>query len=102
MLQLIQPLISALIGFLLAVFGLVHTVRSYPGGRVFARLWQALPSVGAVCLFLVGVLAVVAGLTLLYYGVRRTRRRWRFLHRVMDRPMQKIDDDQWEPGYQYG
>ncbi len=103
MLQLVQPILSTVIGLMLAIYGLVHSFTYYPGGGVFAQLWASLPSIGSMLVFLIGVLALVAGLVLLYLGLNRARRRWKFMGKAMNHPSADMDEDQqYGPGYQYG
>ncbi len=103
MLKLIQPIASLFVGISMTIYGLVHSVTRFPGGDAFAALAANLPAVGSVLVFLLGLLAIVAGVVLVVLGVKNFRRRWRrfnqIAHHVGDRP--QYDEEGWEsePAY---
>lgn len=102
MTQYFQPVFSVLIGIALAIYGTIHTITHYPGGAAFAVLWASLPSLGAFAVFALGIAAVIAGLLLLIFGARSTRRRWQRLRYVMQRPVDHDpydDEADWRPAY---
>lgn len=75
MIAFLQPLLAALIGLGMLLYGILHTVTGFPPAEVFTAFWNALPQVISLLVFLLGVLAVVAGLVLLVMGVRGVHRR---------------------------
>ena len=77
MLQLIQPIASLFVGLCMFVYGFIHSITRFPGGDAFAALAANLPAVGSVLVFLLGLLAIVAGVVLVVLGVKNFRRRWR-------------------------
>ncbi len=99
MLQLIQPLASLFIGIAMTAYGLLHAITRFPGGDAFAALAANLPAVGSVLLFLLGLLAVIAGICLVVLGVRNLRRRWSQFDQIVrySQRRQEYDDDGWEP-----
>ena len=107
MIQFIQPLLSAIVGLMLAIYGVVHTITRYPGASSFAQFWASLPGVMAVAVFFIGVVAVIAGVLLLVSGFRGVRRRWRQIQvaygrrRPDARDMHDDDPDGWygSPSY---
>lgn len=104
MLHVFAPLLNTLLGILLALFGVIHTLATYPGGAAFASLWASLPTLGSVGFFALGLVAVIVGLILLYRGIERSRRRWRQVRSAVDRPPGRReieDEDEWEQRYAY-
>jgi len=99
MLQLIQPLASLFIGIAMTAYGLLHAITRFPGSEAFAVLAANLPAVGSVLLFLLGLLAVIAGICLVVLGVRNLRRRWSRFGQIVrySQRRQEYDDDGWEP-----
>ncbi len=77
---------SALIDFALAIYGLFHTANHIPASATFQALWSALPSVGSVLVFLLGVIAVVIGLWLITHGIQNVCRRIRTVNRIFRDP----------------
>ena len=107
MTHMIQPALSAFVGFALAIYGLVHTARHVPAREVFAMFWSALPSVASVLLFVLGMAAVAIGIALLAHGVQGVRRRIRTVDRIFRDPrVQSYDADDPDhdpaPGSPYG
>ena len=80
--SIVQSLVSVLLGLALAAYGLVHTVTRYPDPVVFAQVASDLPTLGAVLMFGLGVVATVAGVSVLVLSLRRLRRSWRHLRTV--------------------
>ena len=82
MTSIVQSLVSVLLGLALAAYGLVHTVTRYPDPVVFAQVASDLPTLGAVLMFGLGVVATAAGISVLVLSLRRLRRSWRHLRAV--------------------
>ena len=71
-----QRILSLLLGLVLSAFGVFHSVRGYPGAENFARFAAALPNLGAVASFTLGIVVTLVGLLLLLtstLGLRRLR-----------------------------
>ena len=77
MLLFLQPLLSAFLGLGLMLYGLFHSFTGFPEGDVITAFWRSLPQVMTVLLFLLGVVAAIGGLVLLFSGIRGMRRRLR-------------------------
>lgn len=104
MLNVFAPILNTILGLLLALFGLIHTLATYPGTAAFSALWASLPTLGSVGFFVLGIIAVIIGLVLLYRGIDRSRRRWRQVRSAVDRspePREIEDEDEWEQRYAY-
>ena len=104
MLQLLSPIASLFVGLCMFVYGLVHSVTRFPGGDAFAALAANLPAVGSVLVFLLGLLAIVAGVVLVVLGVKNFRRRWRKFGQIarhVERQPAYDDEGGWEsePAY---
>jgi len=84
MTSLFNCVLSLLLGLALAAYGLVHSLTRYPNPTAIAMLTDSLPAIGLVVLFALGVIATLAGVTLLYTSVRRLRFAWRHLKRATD------------------
>ncbi len=84
MTSLFNCVLSLLLGIALAAYGLVHSLTRYPNPTAVATLTASLPAIGSVVLFALGVVATVAGLTLLFTSSRRLRLAWRHLKRATD------------------
>ena len=97
--QFFEPFVHLLIGVAMASFGLIHSARSLPGAEHLHGFWAALPSLGAVGLFGVGVIAVTAGLTLLVRGVQGLRRRARQLNRLYRPADEPAEPRRHHPNY---
>lgn len=82
MLVLFQPLLTALIGAALAVFGVFHTVLQWPTALVWHHVVGASPQLLAVLVFLGCAVISLAGVALLISGVRGTRTRLAQLRRL--------------------
>ncbi len=82
MTQLFYPFVNLFVGLALAVYGLIHSAQNVPGADQLHSFYAAIPSVGAVFIFLLGVLAVAGGLSMLVNGVHGLRKRKRQLSRM--------------------
>jgi len=82
MLQLIQPVLSTLIGLAVAVFAGLYGLALTPGVNVWHAVAAASPHLLAVLAFIACVALAVAGLVLLVSGLRATRRRIDQVQRV--------------------
>ena len=105
MIRLVQPYFAVLIGAALTLYGLHHVIAHMPPQTVMTAFWAAMPAVGAVLLFLLGLLALAAGLFILTTGILSVRRRHRQVRRIFGHPDMGEDPD--EPGhhhqaYRYG
>lgn len=85
MTSIIQCIFISLIGIALSLFGVIHTVSSYPGSNTFHQFAVCLPALGSVLFFFLCILAAVAGVFVLIWSVRRLRYRWQFLRTVTAR-----------------
>jgi len=104
MVHVIQPALSALIGFALAIYGFFHVATHIPPREVFHIFWSALPSVATVLVFLLGVFAIGIGLTLVTQGIQGVRRRARTVNRMFrSSRMDQMDPEEgeYEGGYGY-
>ncbi len=100
MIAFLQPLISLLIGIALSIYGLSHSSTHYPGNANFHALWQSLPALSSVFIFLLGLAAVACGLGLVLTGVQGLRKRYRQIDRAYTDP--RRDRDPYEDeGYGY-
>src|SRR4051812_18072690 len=96
MTSLIRSVFAFALGLALAFFGLVHSVTHYPGRTAFAGLVAALPTVGAVLFFALGVLACLTGAGLLAWSTRHVRYRWRYVREATSRPRYRSE---YQPAY---
>ena len=69
-----RHIVMILLGFILTVYGSFHAFEVYPARAVFARMIEALPALGMVLSFAVGVACAIAGLVFLAVAVHRLRR----------------------------
>ncbi len=98
--QLLQAFLSVLIGVAMAIYGIVHAVTQFPSPVAFASLADNMPAVIAVLLFLLGLVAFIAGIVITILGARNLRRRWyRFNQIARHAGVQQYDDDGWGPAY---
>ena len=86
MTPIFQSLVSVALGLALTTYGLVHTVTRYPQPELFAQVAGNLPTLGAVFMFALGIVATLAGIVVLVLSVRRLRRGWRHLRAVTGGP----------------
>ena len=95
MTSIVQSIFAFLLGLALSLLGIVHSFSKYPGARAFAAFVAGLPSLGSVLFFVLGIVAAMAGIILLFTSVRRLRHRWHYLQRVTSgRPRHEIDEEQ--------
>lgn len=85
MFPIVQSLLSVLVGFALACYGVAHSVTRFPGPGDFAQLGDNLPALGSVFSFVLGVVAALVGVVVLILSVRLLRRRWRQLNLLTSR-----------------
>jgi hypothetical protein len=103
MVHVIQPALSAIVGFALAIYGFFHVATHIPPREVFHMFWSALPSVATVFVFLLGVIAIGIGLTLVTHGIQSVRRRMRTVNQMFrGSRMEQMDPDEDEYGSAYG
>ncbi len=93
MTQLFYPFVNFLVGLALAVYGLIHSATHVPGSDQLHVFYAALPSVGAVMIFFLGVIAVAGGLSMLANGVHGLRKRRRQLNRIYRTAPEPYDED---------
>ena len=86
MIRLVQPVFIVLIGAALSLYGLHHIIVHMPAREVVSAFWAAMPAFGAVLLFLLGLLALAAGLVMLSTGVLGIRRRHQQVRRIFGHP----------------
>lgn len=93
MTHLLQPILSALVGLALLLYGLIHSASNYPGSDNFRALWQSMPAFGSVGIFALGLAAVACGLTMLSTGVTGIRRRYQRLDALLHHDPREFDED---------
>lgn len=93
MTHLLQPILSALVGLALLLYGLIHSAGNYPGTDNFRALWQSMPAFGSVGIFALGLAAVACGLTMLSSGITGMRRRYRNLDSLLHHGQREFDED---------
>lgn len=94
MTQFAQPLLSLLVGIALAAYGAVHAATHVPASSQLHVFWSAMPSFGSVLLFLVGVLAVAGGISLLVCGLNGLKRRRDQIGRIYGRQQEPFEDEE--------
>ncbi|MBI1338470.1 MAG: hypothetical protein GC164_16125 [Phycisphaera sp.] len=99
MLQLMQPLLAALIGAAMSLFGLLHTVQLFPTPVIWHQFVVSMPPLMAVLLFAACVALALGGMAMLITGLRDTRRRLTQLRRV---PWEKIPGGDGASASPYG
>ncbi len=82
MLALFQPLLTALIGAALTVFGGVHGVLQWPAAATWSHVAAASPMLLTVLVFLGCLVIAICGVAMLWNGLAGTRTRLRQLRRV--------------------
>lgn len=99
--SIFQCVFASVMGVVLALFGVIHSVSRYPGAQVFGQLMTSLPALGSVLFFALGILAAVAGLVMLVLSQRRLRHRWRYLRAVTSRrDLSPMDEErEWNGAY---
>jgi hypothetical protein len=65
MFQTFRTPLAALLGLVLSIFGIVHTVTCFPGLRTFAAVWSSLPALATVSVFVLGLVVAAVGILLL-------------------------------------
>ena len=104
MLQLLSPIASLFVGLCMVAYGFIHSITRFPSGDAFATFAANLPAVGSVLVFLLGLLAIAAGIVLVVLGVKNLRRRWRRFGQIarhVERQPVYDDEGGWEsePAY---
>ena len=97
MIQFAYPLINLIVGLALAVYGLIHAATHVPASTQLQMFYAAVPSLLAVLVFLLGVVAVCGGLSLLASGVQGLKKRKRVIGRIYGparEPYADEDDDE--------
>ncbi|NJO85073.1 MAG: hypothetical protein HC828_21550 [Blastochloris sp.] len=82
MLILFQPLLTALVGAALTLFGGIHGVLQWPTAAAWQYVVAASPTLLSVLVFLGCVLIALAGVAMLWAGITGTRTRIRQIRRV--------------------
>ena len=99
----LRPIFSALLGLTLTIYGLSYSITGYPGAAPFGVLWASMPSLISVAMFVLGLVAVFAGLAITVTGIQGTRRRCRQLGTVCQRDpapdaeYEEEDERYWQP-----
>jgi hypothetical protein len=75
MLILFQPVLTALIGAVLSVFGLFHTVTQLPAPVVWQHVVSLSPQLLVLFVFLGCLVIAVTGLAMLWTGLQGVRQR---------------------------
>jgi hypothetical protein len=100
MIQFAQPLFSLFVGLALSVYGLIHSATHVPAAGQLHMFYSALPSFGSVLIFLLGVIAVCGGLSLLANGVQGLKKRKQQLSQIYGRTAREpYGDEDDERGY---
>lgn len=103
MFQLIQPIASLFVGVAMTIYGIGHVITKWPSGEVIATLVANMPVVTTVLVFLLGIVALAAGIVLMVLGIKNMRRRWREFNQIANhvgtRPQYDDDQEGWEPAY---
>ena len=82
MLILFQPLLTALVGAALAVFGGVHGVLQWPTSNTWSQVAAMSPMLFTVLVFLGCLVIAACGVAMLWTGIVGTRTRFRQLRRI--------------------
>ena len=99
MTQFIYPIVNLLVGLALAIYGLIHAATHVPAADQLHMFYAAIPSLGAVLIFLLGVIAVGGGLSLLASGVQGIKKRKRQISRIYRTSPEPYEEDEDERGY---
>jgi len=102
MIAFLQPLLASLVGLGMLLYGILHSITGFPPTEVFTTFWNSLPQVVSLLVFMLGLLAVIAGVVLLVMGIRGIRRRMLELQHMYGRRHGHGYDDRdpyGEPGY---
>ena len=100
MTQFAYPILNLLVGLALSVYGLIHSATHVPASNQLHVFWSAMPSLAAVLIFLLGVIAVCGGLSLLANGMQGLKKRKRQISRIYGRTVSEpYDEDDEERGY---
>ncbi len=97
--QLLQPILSLLVGVALTIYGIVHAVTQFPDPSAFANLVANLPAFSSVLMFILGLIAFAVGIVLVVIGIRNMRRRWRRFGQIARHveAQPQHDEDGWGP-----
>ena len=103
MIQFAYPILNLFVGIALAIYGLIHAATHVPASTQMQVFYAAMPSLLAVFIFLLGVIAVCGGLSLLANGVQGLKKRKRQISRIYGRQVREPydDDDEDERGSYY-
>ena len=99
MIHFVYPIVNLLVGLALAVYGLIHAATHVPAADQLHMFYSAIPSLGAVLIFLLGVIAVGGGMSLLANGVHGLKKRKRQLSRIYRTSPEPFEEDEDERGY---
>lgn len=99
MTHFVYPVVNLLVGLTLSIYGLIHSATHLPEGAQMQMFYAAIPSFGAVLVFLLGVLAVAGGLSLLASGVQGLKKRKRQLSRIYRTSPEPYEEDEDREGY---
>ena len=80
--ELLQSAFAALVGAVMSVFGLYHTLRQWPQPTIWQHVATAMPQIITVMIFLLCVVCVVVGILMLVRGIQRARFRFAQLQHV--------------------
>lgn len=99
MTQFIYPIVNLLVGLALSIYGLIHSATHVPAADQLRMFYSAIPSVGSVMIFMLGVLAVGGGLSFLATGVQGLKKRKRQISRIYRTSPEPYDGEEDERGY---
>ena len=99
MTQFIYPIVNLLVGLALSIYGLIHAATHVPAAGELHVFYSALPSLGSVLIFLLGVIAVGGGLSLLASGVQGLKKRKRQISRIYRTSPEPYEEDEDREGY---
>jgi uncharacterized BrkB/YihY/UPF0761 family membrane protein len=99
MTQFIYPIVNLMVGLALSIYGLIHSATHVPGADQLHIFYTAIPSLGSVLIFLLGVIAVGGGLSLLATGVQGLKKRKRQINRIYRTSPEPYEDEEDERGY---
>ena len=98
MISLFRSITGLVLGLALAIYGIVHICLHYPGSAPFSALASNLPALSAVLLFVLGLLAITAGVAVTVASSRRLSRQWRQLKYLTERRREFAPDDDYAMG----
>ena len=96
MLQFLQPAGSVFVGLAMLVYGSIQSLLHRPPASSFQAAAQAMPEAIAVCVFGIGIAAVVVGVVLLISGIKGVRSRTRAISRAYGSPRRRQRPEEYD------